>query len=67
MEHGHTRSHGTGSLTDGFFASDVKRVLLGGTGFDWVLTGFYWVLLGFTGFTLALSGFTGLHQVSPGF
>ena len=43
------------------------RILLGSTGFYWVLRGlvvFYWVLLGFIGFYWVLLGFIGFL---PGF
>ena len=48
-----------------FCFHDFLRILLGFTGFFWVLpvfflgfTGFYWVSLGFTGFYWVLLGFT---------
>ena len=55
-----------------FFQTPIRlyRVLLGFTGFDWVLpgfTGFYWVILGFTEFLLVFVGFTGFYWVLLGF
>ena len=42
-------------------------VLLGFTGFYWVLLGFYWVLLGFTGFFLVSSSRKGFCTGVTGF
>ena len=43
------------------------RVLLGFTGFYWVLPGFYRVLLGFAGFYWVLPGFNEFYWVFLGF